>query len=397
MDLLVCIACLLFLAISSFAAETTQTPNSTGYLPLSSSTSGPQSRQHELCKDLEIGESLSVHWTKKQSPTEVPTSFTLKRASQNQWEVHMNIQFVENRKWGIDPVSIKTDDGLYWELQKANDLFNNKLKSCLSGGKGKFYDLNSNRSFVIKPSGSANYKKNKGPVGAVHPFETSVNIQPPVYNNGRSDMDNWVHGIDCETITHEVFHVLGLCDHYKEKNKIDLKKLGYKTAKGKVDAYNCRSIGSDNAIMSDQWEASKKGIRLTPCQCVDCSYRDYMDIKNEVRRLPKTLCPKPSQVAGKSKKLSGRGISEQAKALNFLHEHAKKHKGKKTTTTFLFPSAPDGVVVHSPTFNHILSPGCKSKNDLYYKCSRSAYKTKEIDGCPEVPSVCKQKGGIDNL
>ncbi len=50
-------------------------------------------------------------------------------------------------------------------------------------------------------------------------FESANSGNEVVIHNeyDRADSQNWPEDIDCSTITHEVLHLLGLCDHYQER------------------------------------------------------------------------------------------------------------------------------------------------------------------------------------
>ena len=103
----------------------------------------------------------------------------------------------------------------------------------------------------------------------------------------RSNSEKYESDIDCETVTHEVLHLTGLCDEYKEKlygfyvdpetgeaagsnfgrDKKDINSAAYDFE----PAYGCRALSS-NSIMSDQhkrWRNVKGGRNkslLTPGQ-----------------------------------------------------------------------------------------------------------------------------------
>ena len=66
-----------------------------------------------------------------------------------------------------------------------------------------------------------------------------ISIMPPDY---RSDSASWESDIDCETISHEILHLLGLMDCYHESDT--------DPSTGE-SIYPCRKIGREDSIMND--------------------------------------------------------------------------------------------------------------------------------------------------
>lgn len=129
-----------------------------------------------------------------------------------------------------------------------------------------------------------------------------INKRPPVVNIGigekgmRSHSSKYAEDASCGTMTHEVLHLMGLCDEYREnvtgyyvdtatgeiidkEEGPDRKKEG--TAKF-VLAYNaCRSIAKSSSIMSKHWEKINRTIKSrTLCKCEQTICRDIVNKKD---------------------------------------------------------------------------------------------------------------------
>jgi hypothetical protein len=113
--------------------------------------------------------------------------------------------------------------------------------------------------------------------------------RPPVVEIGigevgmRSHSRKYASDANCGTMTHEVLHLMGLCDEYAElwngfyvdveTGEVMDKDIGVELQKdGKakfVNAYNeCRSISSSPSIMSSHWDAIAKTVKSKRvCEC----------------------------------------------------------------------------------------------------------------------------------
>lgn len=205
-------------------------------------------------------------------------------------------------------------------------------------------------------------------------------------NKFRSHSYAWNKNIDCSAIVHELLHLMGLCDEYQETATgyvFDEETRSRKLvdAAAQFPAYDCRSLGPEDSIMSDHVRAFasvKKGVEFITCKRVD----------TEERVTPEPPCPR-----------------------GYMHDN-KKIFSSKDDPIFLelvkgfdkFPhlfryvireSKPSKKSLLSPShFNTIIFPNCSKKNGNYYSCSRGAYKSSSavsgIPGtsCPHKPKNC---------
>jgi hypothetical protein len=95
------------------------------------------------------------------------------------------------------------------------------------------------------------------------PVQTDINIVRG--ENVRSHSRGWAHDIDCPTVLHELLHLVGLCDEYRET------AIGYivnpdgtrtSVERGAdITAFDCRAIGHADSIMVNPYEAVKRTNR----------------------------------------------------------------------------------------------------------------------------------------
>jgi hypothetical protein len=98
--------------------------------------------------------------------------------------------------------------------------------------------------------------------GATDPPPRPIQILPA---SGRSHSVAWESDIDCETMTHEMMHLLGLVDEYREQ------QLGYVHGPpgssppyrwvergAEVPGYACRTLGPSGSLMTDMYAAFRR-------------------------------------------------------------------------------------------------------------------------------------------
>jgi|GEM_PF-4553704 len=232
----------------------------------------------------------------------------------------------------------------------------------------------------------------------------------------RANSQNWNPQISCRTIVHEIFHLLGLVDEYQETSiGTHLDENDHLVSHDEDTnnmAYNCRTIGPKDSVMSNQDEAFralKSNTSLLVCQCPlgggggfggystippasasDCEQK--LKSQNNLK-----TCPAPSNAA----EFSFNEID--LKENTFLKMVAETYK------TDEFQANPASRVIKRETippkrknllypaqFRYITNPGCLQKNRLYQLCSGNAYKTNKKNlgtGCKMgLPKECQEGG-----
>jgi len=188
------------------------------------------------CVSLGVGETRIIDHDSINSPSRVRQKYRLSRLREKDFQVEVNLTFSPANKVA--------------EMEKHVNKCFKKANKRLIGPADKKIILKLTHDSAI-PS-------------------VPINVKPADY---RSDSGNWEADIDCATVTHEVMHLLGLVDEYPEKwignvynphtgaitevdNKRDAHGNPYQTA---VD---CRVLGPDDSLMSNQWEAFSRASSI---------------------------------------------------------------------------------------------------------------------------------------
>ena len=208
------------------------------------------------CAPLKMGEVKVVSPNKD----DVGGNYALKKIGKNKLEATIAVDF---------------SGGNAYNPALSLDLFD-KTKSCLEQ-VGPYLKSPSGEQLSVKIIDK--YESLQLPVEKRPDLQT-IKIEPSDY---RSKSAAYAKDINCETITHEVLHILGLHDEYKENSKIiyintktgkainsnhnlqDLKNRGL--AKEHL-RYQCRAIADRPSIMSRHWEMFDETVgRKHTCRC----------------------------------------------------------------------------------------------------------------------------------
>jgi len=222
------------------------------------------------CNDLKNGE---VKVVDNFNTTGVKMRYALKRESSKQLVANVVINF----KDGQEGTSVTSEEMLA-RTQACID----KTSSYFDSPKGE-----NMRVKIMSPDQAASLANNERP---------AVNDVKIGKAGMRSNSGEYAEDTGCGTITHEVLHLMGLCDEYTES------ATGYyiDTATGEIAndlsdeqknspdykfklAYNeCRAQSQTPSIMSSHWKAMAQftGQKST-CECVDGTYCDEVMKMND--------------------------------------------------------------------------------------------------------------------
>lgn len=188
------------------------------------------------CDELPVGDSMKVKLSFMKSRTNIEHKYTLKRVSETHYEAFLNLDFKNDKKL---PEEEKVEiDGFRQKVAGCYERFNERLKD----EKG--------RSIALKLFNKDDHLDIKTPP------KVKITIKDFTF---RSSSHAYSSEIDCETIIHESFHLLGLTDEYvEEDNKLNpnlLKRLFKKfvTDGDSGAAFDCRAVGPVNSLMHNQW------------------------------------------------------------------------------------------------------------------------------------------------
>lgn len=185
------------------------------------------SRQAITCIDLKPGEAKIVSF-RDGAPSGLGSDYALRKKSDGSTDVIINLDVKSDGAHGVS----------------AQEMFN-RVRSCINdvtpymkGPQEQMLNLK-----IMSPAEVATLPLSE------RPRANSVDIQAA---GGRSNARSYEADIDCPTITHEVLHLLGLCDEYN----------------GTSDGYGCRTAPKIASIMSSQNAAFSRAVPQTfECKC----------------------------------------------------------------------------------------------------------------------------------
>lgn len=183
------------------------------------------------CKELKHGQEMRVNYSPSFSRSKVEMRYTLKRANVagEHYLAYLNLD-------------IKTSEG---NLRKR--LLKDIKKCYQTTGSNLVDGAGRKLSFRL-------WDKNSG---VTQPPKVKIGLQSA---RARSNSRNYAIDIDCPTLIHEAFHLMGLVDEYKEKwnawNPNILARITRPIVRRSSEApvaMNCRVLGADHSIMRNQW------------------------------------------------------------------------------------------------------------------------------------------------
>ena len=282
------------------------------------------------------------------SPTSISRAFTTqRRGASNIYDVRvtMDLSFMEN--------------------ESMTKFMKERIEKCLEFTHGKIispegHDLRLNVSFEKQ--------KQSAYLPYIHKVEVAWDVK-------RINSELYSYLMDCPSIIHEVSHLLGMVDEYKEKSR------GYKkNDKGlrildeelgeitKKPAYDCRTEGPKDSIMNNESEAFQSTFGT-----------DWFEYCKNGTCYPLVARPSGLYPWYKNK-------SEPVDIGENVTERLVRTVPPPQNKSLFYPAQ----------IRAILFPHCEEKLKLYFSCAQQVYRTSEEnlgDGCLEDrPEECK-KGG----
>jgi len=180
----------------------------------------------------------------------------------------------------------------------------------------------------------------------------------------------WRSDWGCAQIVHEVFHLMGLVDEYREPV---------------FKAFDCRAVGPDDSLMSYPqlaYERTTGWRQQVECSCAgDEACRAELDSAD-----PSRGCPAGARetVIGAALDLFAADFSVPEPALGRVDIDTYRFSRlvRQGRASLLLPAQ----------FRAVVEPGCTDVNETYYACAADAYRTSPAlggKGCGGGrPSVC---------
>lgn len=193
----------------------------------------------DYCEELPYNTAVKVIIPAGRSRT-TTQKYTLVRAGEKVFDVYLNLEFKAKKSY----------DGNIKGKKEINDYFKKNMDAC--------FDSHNHR-----------LKDELGRQIRLHVYDAETDKLPSAPpkvkislsgEDHRSNSFNYESDIDCPTMIHEAFHLLGLIDEYEEKwlgfnhSFFSLAFKPFVPTSDKVKpAFDCRAIGPDQSIMHNQW------------------------------------------------------------------------------------------------------------------------------------------------
>lgn len=323
--------------------------------------------------ELKVGEALKVNNPFYKSPTETSQNYLLKRSGPKAYEAKVNLQF--SSSGAADTI--------------APDEMQRLAKSCLKDFSPYMKGPNG-ESLTITLYDEITDKAQL-PVSGIAIQRAGI----------RATSHRWKSDIDCPTLIHEVMHILGLVDHYHEKIRgvvidsngssryydgtaIEDKKIKLDDGRIVPVAFDCRSLGPENSMMSNQYQASDcvkpvEKYDLRTCKCDTDAYC------NQVKKMfpdpimsPNAYCP------GEGLTYIYEGVKLSQVAGNYAIISIENYKVVEPICKSLLMPA---------EFRFITTPNCKEDYKTYASCALNSSRTSVEERCKEVPAICQTRDG----
>lgn len=366
-------------------------------------------REHEHCSDLNVGETVVIDRSSFYFPTE--SRYRITRTTEREFVVGVRLDF-KDKPWlrrflGSSPAETEQ---LYLDL--AQECFD-RIEKSLNGPAGE--------KMRIEILGSGQQKLASS---GQHPRAWKIRFEKDLL--ARAHSTKWTFAIECPTVIHEVFHLLGLVDEYTETEKGFVDKiLGIKSWVDKDAthlAYDCRALGPKDSIMSSSQTTYPKfldaRVELLFCTCPssqpipmaspvsESEVKAQARFEDSVNRCWQMIqetkansadsslgeCPAGTETGGivtynkeqaqsdpaigKLLAMCNQGYIEELKGAYFCMDVPPLRK------SLLFPAQ----------WRAILYPGCNEKNPIYNACAKNAYLTSKEHGgtgcLKDLPSEC---------
>jgi hypothetical protein len=318
------------------------------------------------CQPLEVGTSKIVHLEANESPTTVRHKYILERTTSHTYKVKLNLVLQENT------MRAKQETALCQKMR-------NKINGCL---KEINQHLSGPDNYRIKIEIFEPNEENKKKYAEIAHYITVDSDPIERENSGFYSLHT-----DCATIAHELLHLMGLVDEYKEMANIP----SY--------AQDCRSLGPQDSIMYIHYFATNKDFTTkntrywTKCTCESGNHCKKIDsaTQSQLKTCPpgyvseqvinfSEVVSSPGNFTPKGgMSMLGMNLSEDEEKFFFL---GQAQKSGRIPGSYLYPAH----------FRAITSPLCFEQNMTYYLCARDAYHWpfKWVESCHERPQICNE-------
>jgi hypothetical protein len=328
----------------------------------------------DLCIRLSPGESRVINVEAFMSPTGTESKYKLSRLSETDYLAEIRLEFFRDTDFDGDS---RSDRELNRNMKRKVDACFHLFRDSFRGPDGKKLEIRLSRAPEIPleriPVGGRVVRTHS------HKYSSSVN---------------------CPTMIHEILHLMGLVDEYKEFSEgyADDPTTGIKRrvsdGSGK-NAYDCRTYGPPTSVMYDQWAAITRASDWDKYEVTTCECLPKHNCKDLEKLAQGDMCPEGTIERSETIFLTRGEPIRLVDERRFILPGTKPKKiggQSKEVSSILMPAH----------FRSITEPGCRDVNARYYACARNAYRYSQSTGflmgggCYETPDYC-QSGDMDWL
>ena len=285
-------------------------------------------QEREECLDLKPGE-------KKQIDPRGRLPYTLKRSKEGGYEIDFPLVFFATEDYdGATPP------------ETVPNIYRDRVQKCLKQANKRLLGPEGEKLKISlsRPRTPVKNSENKGECPS-SPIQETIPIGIGSSNH-RPDSSKYNSDIDCSAITHEILHLTGLCDEYKENKKGyytdpetgEVVSCDTRTSDTKAQCkpkYDCRVV-AENSIMSihqERWEYAEENNKslLSPGQFKKILYGSCPG-KNEIFNQCSDLAYKSSNeeeachtIRDKCAQENGMGLNKQEQ-IDFLEAEIKEQQ-----------------------------------------------------------------------
>lgn len=305
------------------------------------------------CVRLKTGEKLNVILPDSISPSGVGHKYRLTKTGPKSFKSEINLKIIQGK-------------GPRISKQEMN-IFKDRLRTCLQ------------RYMTNVP----------GPNGETLSIELGESAEVPTSTIqvsseiSRPDSGSYPLDAQCPIIVHEILHLHGLADEYRDQSlQAELQDYGYIKTRKKTDSspsFSCRHVGLESSIMNDPEEALKDSHDWEIWSFVKCETNGncaHSEEEDYIRPVNVEVTPEVKNGYIQPGSLKVRDVARSKPSL-----------------------------LETAHFLAITRPGCAEENRLYYLCVSNAYSSKsrspeqagkrskfELNACNPTPVECKDPG-----
>ena len=347
------------------------------------------------CRPLLPGQSIDIEQDSDQSNTGIPKTYRLTRDRTNRdlyiaefninftaLEPTMRERFIGDAENPISPVLSAQD---FQGVRKPFQVMNDYMRAAMIARTQECFRQMQNR--LVTSDGTQIELRLANPTAENPPPQTTISINTA---DARANSQSWTSQISCPTIIHEVMHLMGLCDGYRE-SQIRVSDAGeiLRSPPAKIPpanpskvppnfAYNCRSIEPQDSVMHNQTVALAETLEVKSCPFPEGGLIHSERVQDA---LP-SQCPDGS--SGTLMQMTRESLTRR------VTQQRRPGVQPRTRSFYYYRVMPPRTDTILPAHMRMITmPLCTQLNENYITCAQNAYRTLQIEGCVNVPPFCQ--------